>query len=227
MYPDDRVLVGIINRKKDLNILRDQRWYRIPQERMPRGVYTEYLAFYISGYPAQALGGPGVYYYAARRGVELAYRRDLLPKEAEHKNANAVYYQVQLGEITPRTPPITNPTKRPLSFVYTTWDRFLQARIIADLYSTSDYFVDRIYHALRDARYRPQRYWAADTERGSGFGQRVRILCEKGPVVAAMHPGDDVTVLMETSQTEDDILRAIKAQIAAQGGVVTLPTPYQ
>jgi hypothetical protein len=99
MHPDDRVLVGVINRKRDLDTLLKAHWYRIPQQQMPDGIYIEYIAFYLSRYAAKKFATPGIYYYGARHGVELAYRRDLLPQEADNKRANDVYYKVQFSAI--------------------------------------------------------------------------------------------------------------------------------
>ena len=221
MYPEDRVLVGVINRKRDLDYARDHHWYRIPQERMPRGVYAEYLAFYLSRAFREKNGG--IVYYAQRKGLELAYRRDLLPEEAHHPNANNVYYRVALGELVEKTPPILNPTKRPISFIYTTWDRFVHAREIRDLYSQNDYYVDRIYHALRDKGIRPQRIWEAE-RRDDPFAPGLRILCEKGEVLASTERVGGA-ILMNTAHKEDEILQAILMKIASSGGPVTLRIP--
>jgi hypothetical protein len=148
MYPEDRVLIGVINRKRDLEYARDHHWYRVPQQRMPRGVYTEYLAFYLSRAFKEKNGG--IVYYAEQKGLELVRRKHLLPKEANHPRAENAYYRVALSDLIDKTPPVLNPTKRPIAFIYTTWDRFVHATQIRDLYSDTDYYVDRIYHALRD-----------------------------------------------------------------------------
>ncbi|MBI5669430.1 MAG: hypothetical protein HZC41_15610 [Chloroflexi bacterium] len=147
MYPEDRVLVGVINRRRDLEHARRDRWYRIPLERMPNGVDVEYIAFYFSRAFKERNGG--IHCFAELRGLELAYRHDLLPNEADHPRANHVYYKVQLGDLIEKNPPVLNPTRRAISFIYTTWDRFACAQTISDLYSQADYFVDRVYYALR------------------------------------------------------------------------------
>lgn len=148
MFPEDRVLVGVINTRRDLRFMREDRWYRIPQERMPDGVFIDYLAFFLSRTAASDFDASGVHYYARVRGVELAYRHQLIPNSQDHPRADATYYKVQLGDAIARVPPITNPTRRTVAFIYTTWDRFVAAQHITDLYSTADYFVDRIFHAL-------------------------------------------------------------------------------
>lgn len=142
MFPEDRVLVGVINRRRDLEYAREG-WYRIPAVRMPNGVYAEYIAFFLS----RAFGSRngGIYFYAERRGVELVYRRDLLPQEANHPRAGDVYYKVQLGVLVEKVPPVLNPSRRTVAFLNTTWDRFLNARQLSDLHCPEEYYVDRIY----------------------------------------------------------------------------------
>ncbi len=222
MYPDDRVLVGVINRKRDLINLRTEHWYRIPQSRMKRGVHAEYLAFFLSGAVFKEQSGT-IQYYARQTGLELAYRRDLLPKEAEHPRADEVYYKVQLGELKEKLPPINNPTRRPVSFVYTTWDRFIHAQQIRDLYSDADYFVDRIYYALRQTGLQPERFWEAERKE-TGTGAELRILCDSGTVIASGEPLAGRLYLDNTHET-DQILNAIYAEIARQGGPVTMDIP--
>lgn len=147
MYPEDQVLVGVVKRKRDLqHILRDS-WYRIPAEQMPSGISAEYLGFFLSGKVFREQSG-GIYYYAPVSGIELVRRRDILPDETAHPRADHVYYRIALAEVKYKHPPVLNPQRRVVSFIYTTWDRFVNAEQISDLYSDADYYVDRVYHAL-------------------------------------------------------------------------------
>lgn len=219
MFPEDRVLVGVINRKKDLDVLLAEHWYRIPQGQMPRGVNVEYVAFFLS----RAFKGRngGVYYYAPVKGVELAYRKDLLPKEANHARANDTYYKVQLGDIKDKTPPVLNPSRRTVTFIYTTWDRYVHATQISDLYSKDDYFVDRVYHALRDNGIYAERTWKAEYP---GMAPELRVLCEKSMFTASTERRDG-SFFLDDSQEEDALLTAIKAAIAREGGPVFIGIP--
>mgnify|MGYP005836447727 CR=1 FL=1 len=221
MYPEDRVLVGVINRQRDLRLAREQHWYRVPQGQMPRGIHADYLAFYLSGL---LRGQPsGVYVYTRPAGMELHYRKDLLPKEASHPRALDVYYRVALEPLRPKDPPILNPTRRPITFIHTTWDRFIHATQIRDLYSDADYYVDRLYHALRSRGVATERYWESErrlTNRPPGL----RILCENGGIDAATEPGGDF--FLDTAQQEDQLLKALLLRIAQQGGAVMLPLPH-
>ncbi len=146
MYADDRVLVGVLKRKKDFEIARQQNWYRIPQCQLPRGLNAEYIAFFLSGKPFRQHSGT-IAYFARVTGLELARRRDLLPDEK--KRADALYYKVQFRRLIEKDPPIENLRARSISFIRTTWDRFINAETIPELYSAADFYVGRVYHALR------------------------------------------------------------------------------
>jgi hypothetical protein len=157
MFREDRVLVGVVNRKRDLETVLNERWYRIPVSRMPRGVNAEYMAFFLSG-PFMERNG-AVHYFAECRGVELVRRRDILPREKNHPRAQEQYYKVQLGPIETKNPPVKNTTRRSLAFVYTTWDRFVHAQTILDLYNDSDKYVNRIYYTLSEVGMKHDRAW--------------------------------------------------------------------
>lgn len=220
MFPEDRVLVGVINTKRDLSAAQDAHWYRIPQKKMLRGVNVEYLAFFLSGSALKKQQPSGIYYYAQRQGVELVYRRDLLPQQPNHARAGDVYYKVQISDLITKTPPVFNPNRRPVVFIHTTWDRFVHAQTIADLYSKADYYVDRIYHALRSSGLQPDRYWDAE-QRQNGQGAHLRILCASGSVVASMEK-EYGQVYLDENIDDDVILMQIKTAVARYGGPLTV-----
>lgn len=147
MYADDRVLVGVVNRKKDFQIACHDRWYRIPERQMPNGINAEYIALFLSGKAFRERSG-AVACFARITGVELARRAELLPDETSR--SNEIYYKVQFRDLIEKDPLIVNDAKRAFSFIRTTWDRFISADSIPDLYCKADYLVDRVYYALRN-----------------------------------------------------------------------------
>lgn len=227
MFPDDRVLLGIIKRKTDLDYLLRDHWYRIPQTQMPDGIYAEYLAFFLSGTAAKRFGASGVYYFARRYGLELVYRKDLLPDEKSKKalkRADDVYYKVQFQSVEGKVPPIMNPSGRRFAFIHSTWDRFINATEIADLYSTKDYYVDRIYHALRDKQVRSNRYWDAQRKE-TGYGANVRVICEQGTLTGYtdLDFEDENGIYLNEKRSDDEIFEAIRTKMAQLGGPISLP----
>jgi hypothetical protein len=219
MFPDDRVLVGVINRKRDLMYAQNDHWYRVPQKQFPHGLQAEYVALFLSKAFKERNGG--IYYFALWRGIELVHRKDLLPNEADHARADEVYYKIQLGDLKEKDPPVLNPTRRTVSFIYTTWDRFVHAQQVSDLYSKGDYYVDRIYHALHDEGIASERTWEAQFRNQVA---QLRVLCHHGPVVASTQQAAGQLYLDE-NQPEDEILMSILAEIHKQGGPVTINLP--
>jgi len=133
MYPEDRVLVGVINRQRDADHLLRYLWYRIPLWRMPNGFGAEYLALFFSGSAARPYGASGIYYYGRLRGVELHKRCDLLPQESDHPRAQEIYYRLHLAALLSKDPPISNRQGRRVSFIWTTGERFLAAEDVSEL----------------------------------------------------------------------------------------------
>lgn len=227
MYPEDRVLVGVINRKRDLDLLEREHWYRVPQARVPNGIYTEYVAFFLSRAFKELNGG--IHTYARRTGVELVRRRDLVPGEADHPRADALYYKLQLAEIRRKEPPVLNPSRRTVSFIYTTWDRFVAARVIEDLYSEADHFVDRVFHALERQSISSEQVWEASRASDDG-GAQIRIACEGGTVIASTRPPDARRIALTVTQGEGAVrssVETILAAVRARGGPVAAGVPIE
>jgi hypothetical protein len=227
VFPEDRVLVGVIKRKIDLDMAQRDHWYRIPQGRASKGIHAEYIAFFLS-HAFKDLNG-GIHYYAERTGVELARRRDLLPQEAGHPRADALYYKVQLGELCRKDPPILNPTRRRFAFIYTTGDRFVEARVLADLYSRADHFVDRVFHALEARGVRAEQVWEASRESDDG-GAQIRVLCEDGIVIASTAPRDEHVIPLVISDAPNAVkssIETLREEIQRRGGLHMSSIPIE
>ncbi|NLX09700.1 MAG: hypothetical protein GXY36_08605 [Chloroflexi bacterium] len=226
-HPEDRVLVGVINRKRDLEKTQHEHWYRVPQGQAAKGIDAEYIAFYLSR-AFKALNG-GIHYYARHTGTELARRRDLLPGEASHPRADAVYHKLQLGELQRKDPPVLNPTRRPVSFIYTTWDRFKAARVLADLYSEADEFVDRVFYALEDAGIAAERLWQASRASDDG-GAQIRVACEQGTVIASTAPQAEHVIPLVASDSPQALRRSVATILQAiqdYGGPLPIRVPIE
>ncbi len=129
----ERVLVVIMNNRRDWQIVREQGWYRIPVRRAPRRVGADYLAFYFTGaFPEGERHR--VVFYAPVRSYRLVTRLDLLPDEPEHPRAREVYFQVCIGPLRRLQRPIPSRRLRRITFIPTTLDRLLHATEINDLW---------------------------------------------------------------------------------------------
>jgi hypothetical protein len=225
MYPEDRVLVAVLNRPQDLTIAKDEGWYRIPESKAGRSPFFEYLAFYCTA----AFGDEkwGIHYYAQIVGHELGTRRELLPGEPDHPHADRRYYKLQLGPLQRREPPIISRRWRRVTFIYTTWDRFQAAQEINDLYAEGGEFVDRLYHALREAGLGPERCYPL-REAGIEYLVPLAVPCRAGTLGVEIVDSDQGTprpgVLQFTpkavSRDLSGCLAVIEAAVGRQGGVL-------
>ena len=137
MDADDTVPVALVNKPRDMEIVRTERWYRIPAKRAPGQIaLVRYIAFYLT----KAFGDCKwmIREYAPVQGHELAHRRDLFPDESDHPRADEAYYKLQLGSLILLPRPIVSRRGRRLLFVWTTGARFSHAVEIDDLLGRGD-----------------------------------------------------------------------------------------
>lgn len=130
------ILVCLLPTPRDLEIARLLGWYRIPLRTAPKVVAVDYLAFY----QPSAFGDRGgqIEYVAEVRGHELTTRGELLKDEADHPRAREEYYKVQLGGLEKLKEPIKSDKWKRITFLYTTGEYFLQAKVLNDLVVDGD-----------------------------------------------------------------------------------------
>jgi len=165
-----------------------------------------------------------VHYYARCLGHELARRRDLLPDEPDHPRADKIYYKLQLGPMIKREPPIPSRRWRRVTFIHTTWDRFEAAEELNDLYAEGDEFVDRVYHALRDAGLPTERYYPV-REANAVYVASLAVPCREGVVHIEVGdaPASHVPSLLFTRDAVvanlADCVQIVQAEADRRGGV--------
>ncbi len=127
----DLVLIGVVKRKKDLDYVRNNRWYRIPA----------HLSFrksphYLAVYPTSRCGsgGRGISLYSTIQKITRIRRMELLPEEKSHPRAGEWYWKLHLGPIRRLPHRIENRLRRRVTFAYTTRSRLFQAREIGELF---------------------------------------------------------------------------------------------
>jgi len=199
MYPEDRVLVAIMPSPRDFAIARDQCWYRIPKKQATKGVHAEYLAFYFN----RTFGKQkwAIHYYSRKLGHELVRRRDLLTEEPDHRRADEIYYKIQLAPLQQLERPIVSLRWRRISFIHTTWDRFVDATEINDLFVEGAPYVDRLYYALHEAGIFPERGYRV-REATTQYQVDLAVPCQAGTVtvVVGERPGPSSAIRLEPEQ---------------------------
>ncbi len=129
--PTDLILVCLLPTPRDLEIARLLGWYRIPLRTAPKVVAVDYLAFY----QPSAFGDRGgqIEFVAQVKGHELTTRGELLKDEADHPRANEEYFKIQLGSLEKLKEPILSDKWKRLTFLYTTGEYLLNAKLLNDL----------------------------------------------------------------------------------------------
>ena len=131
----DRVLVAVMNNRRDFQIAREQGWYRIPVRRAPRRVGADYLAFYFTAAFPEGQRHQ-INAYAPIRAYRMVTRAELLPGEADHPRAGDLYFKLEIGPLIALPTPIPSRKLRRVTFIPTTLDRLLSASEINDLWDT-------------------------------------------------------------------------------------------
>lgn len=151
----DLVLVCLIPKPRDMEIARLLGWYRIPLRTAPKVVSVDYLAFY----QPKSFGERGgqLEYLAPVHGHELCKRSELLREESDHPRANEEYYKIQIGSLEKLKQPIRTDQWKRITFLYTTGEYLLEAKLLNDLVVRSD---ERaiLWRNLRERAQRAQRY---------------------------------------------------------------------
>lgn len=143
-----RVLVTVMNNRRDFETARQQGWYRIPLKRAPRQLGADFLAFYQT-----AAFGPqerwAVRTFAPVKRYRIVRRADLLPDEPDHPRADELYFRVEIGPLQPLPRPVPSERLRRVTFIPTTLDKLLTAQEINDLWMERG-LQDRLQDAAGD-----------------------------------------------------------------------------
>jgi len=158
--------VGVLPRKRDLEILLAERWYRIPVETKVSGEWPpKVLAFY-EGAPIR--DDRGIYRYADVQSVEECSREELFPGELTGSRRGKRYYRLRLGSIQVRAQPITFPRPRRFAFLRTSMKRFDEADTVNDLFADSP-LEDTLWEAFKERDIPAERQWEARANGGRYF----------------------------------------------------------
>jgi hypothetical protein len=136
LKPTDLILVCLLPTMRDLEIARLLGWYRIPLRTAPKVVAVDYLAFY----QPSAFGERGgqIEFIAQVKGHELTTRGELLRDEKDHPRANEEYFKIQLGGLEKLREPIKTDKWKRLTFLYSTGEYLMNAKILNDLVVQSE-----------------------------------------------------------------------------------------
>jgi hypothetical protein len=182
--PSPPVLVAVITDPRDLQIARDEGWYRIPERHAPRRLAAEYLAFY----QTRAFGDEkwSVRYMAPVRRYHLITRRELLPDQPDHPRADEQYYKLEIGPLEPLPHPIPSHRLRRITFIMTDLKSLLAAEEINDLW-LSDRRQQLLWQELRQRQIEAERGYEVREGRAT-YQVDFAIPCREGMVAVQLEP---------------------------------------
>ncbi|MFZ2323825.1 MAG: DUF559 domain-containing protein [Ignavibacteriaceae bacterium] len=182
MSNQEDLLVGIVNNIKDLEIIRDQHWYRIPvinANKLLVNIWPpKWIAFYQSG---MIKNNPFmIRYYARISEIKTVARKTLFPKEKDNVNSNKRYYKIYFNELLALSKPILSRRWRRIVFIPTTIDKLLKAVEINDLYGGST-LEDQLWAELKKNEIEAERQELIQIENKFYFLD-FAIYCMKGKI---------------------------------------------
>lgn len=130
-------LVAIVPSRRDWNLVREQRWYRIPVGAAPAMVKDgsiTHLAFYFPSVFGEEKYS--IRWYAKVEGITLRKRKELID-EPQHRNAEQDYYVLALADLRLLPNPVHSRKPRRLLFVPTTLAKLLTAPEVNFLFNDS------------------------------------------------------------------------------------------
>ena len=144
------VLVAIMNNPLDLDIARYQHWYRIPVSSVEKRLKERWPPQWLAFYQTKVFGDEkhAVNYYARVLETREVFRWELFPDEPRDEKGRRRYYQLLLSPLQRLPRPILSRRQRRIVFIATTWQKFMNAVEINDLYDDSP-LEDRLWAELK------------------------------------------------------------------------------
>jgi len=172
------VLVGVVNRKKDLEIVFKEHWYRIPLKHFPKKK-AKYLAFYQTRIFEKE--GKAINYYASIKGSSLHKRSQLLLDEENHPRSEDYYYKLNLGSLRATPYRIENRYGRRIGFAFTTLEELLEAKEISELFNIVP-IEEIIRQALKNKGIKAIGGYSIMENRRLRYRLDFAIFCKKGKI---------------------------------------------
>jgi very-short-patch-repair endonuclease len=176
------VLVAIINKKLDFAILREQRWYRIPVSSVDKWIKERWPPKWLAFYQTLAFGAEkhAINYFGEVLDIREVRRWQLFPDEPRDEKSNWRYYQVFVKSVLPLPAPIYSRRYRRIIFIPTTWDKFINATEINDLFDDSS-LEDKLWAEFKRHNIPAERQEFV-TARKKDYALDFAVYCAKGNI---------------------------------------------
>jgi very-short-patch-repair endonuclease len=158
MFYRGEVLVAIINDLLDFTIAHDRHWYRIPVDSKEKWLNKRWPPKWLALYQTKIFGqeAHAINYYAKVLHIGQAYRWQLFPEQSKDEKSKRSYYQLFLEPLQRLSKPIVSRRRRRIIFIPTTWEKFINAIEINDLYAESS-LEDRLWAVFKQLQIQAER----------------------------------------------------------------------
>lgn len=139
MSKSDELLVGIVNKISDYELLQNQGWYRIPIQKADKLLRKRWPPKWIAFYYTNAIKDfpQMIIHYAKISKITTSNRRELFPLEKENYKSKLRYYKISFHKFETLPKPILSRRWRRIVFIQTTYKKFINAVEVNDLYDGS------------------------------------------------------------------------------------------
>lgn len=138
--PNENLLVAILNNRLDFEVARDKRWYRIPISSQRKWLARRWPPKWIAFYQTKIFGSErySVRHFAPVLSIRRRLGYELIPSRGRHtRKGQKHYFQLLIGELKQRPTPIFSRKLRRVTFIPTTFRKFIEADEINDLFDDS------------------------------------------------------------------------------------------
>lgn len=158
----NKVLIAVLKTQRDLNILLEKQWYRIPKKYAPKRKY-DIIAFY---QPANFKErGKQIQYYGVVSSKHLCKRRELIDDGIDSEQ---IYYKVSFLRIVKLKNPIINENKLRVSFKYTTFGKLYSSSDLGELFNIPD--IEKMVESiLKELKLNYKREFVVKTNKGKSY----------------------------------------------------------
>lgn len=176
------VLVAIINKKLDFTILREQLWYRVPVSSVKKWLKEKWHPKWLAFYQTSALETEkhAISYFGEVSEIRKIKRQELFPNQPLDEKSDKYYYQVFLKSIQKLPKPIYSRRYRRIIFIPTTWEKFVNAIEINDLYDESS-LEDKLWAEFKRHKIQAERQEFV-IAKGNDYALDFAIYCANGKI---------------------------------------------
>jgi len=175
-----RVLVAIMNNLLDFNLAQEKHWYRIPVRSTRKRLKERWPPRWLAFYQTKVFGPErwAINYYAPVRRIRLVPRRELFPEDPSHPRAGEMYHKIEIGRLQRLPRPIVSRRWRRFVFIPTTWEKFISAVEINDLFDESP-LEDRLWAEFKRYEIAAERQYFLQVK-ANLYALDFAVFCDKG-----------------------------------------------